>query len=54
MGEDIADYESIWGYSLGETEQRSSLYEYPDYEFTVTSEFTNLEGSDIKEYSTVS
>jgi len=42
IGEDISDYESIWGYSIGETEARSSLYEYPDYEFSVTSEFTNL------------
>ena len=43
IGEDIADYESIWGYSIGETEPRSSLYDYPDYEFELTDEYTNLE-----------
>ena len=43
MGEDISEYESIWGYSLGETEPRMSVYEYPDYDFKVTEELTNLE-----------
>ena len=43
IGEDIDDYESIWGYSIGETEPRMSLYEYPDYEFNITEEYTNLE-----------
>ncbi len=42
IGEDINDYESIWGYSIGETEPRMSLYEYPEYEFSLTDEFTNL------------
>jgi lysine 2,3-aminomutase len=42
IGEDISDYESIWGYSIGETEPRSSLYDYPDYEFELTEEYTNL------------
>ena len=43
MGEDPDDYAAIWGYSIGETEPRLSLYEYPDYDFSVTDEFTNLE-----------
>jgi lysine 2,3-aminomutase len=43
MGEDITDYESIWGYSIGETEPRMPLYEYPDYKFKITKEYTNLE-----------
>ena len=43
MGEDISDYDNIWGYSIGETEPRMSLYEYPDYDFTITKEYTNLE-----------
>jgi len=43
IGEDISDYESIWGYSIGETEPRMSLYEYPDYSFSITDKFTNLE-----------
>jgi len=42
IGEDISDYESIWGYSIGETEARSSLYDYPEYEFDLTDEYTNL------------
>jgi lysine 2,3-aminomutase len=43
MGEDVTEYASIWGYSLGETEPRLPLYEYPRYDFAVTSELTNLE-----------
>jgi lysine 2,3-aminomutase len=42
MGEDVADYRDIWGYSLGETEPRMAVYEYPDYDFEVTAELTNL------------
>ena len=43
MGEDISEYESIWGYSLGETEPRMPIYKYPEYNFKVTGEITNLE-----------
>jgi lysine 2,3-aminomutase len=43
IGEDISDYESIWGYSIGETEQRIPIYEYPDYDYEVTENFTNLD-----------
>jgi lysine 2,3-aminomutase len=43
MGEDISEYESIWGYSLGETEPRMSIYEYPVYDFQVTDKITNME-----------
>jgi lysine 2,3-aminomutase len=43
IGENISEYESIWGYSLGETEKRSSIYEYPQYDFKVTSKMTNLD-----------
>jgi len=42
MGEDISNYESIWGYSIGETEPRMKLFEYPDYDFKLTEEFTNF------------
>ena len=42
IGEDTGDYESIWGYSIGETEQRSPLYDYVDYEFELTPEYSNL------------
>jgi lysine 2,3-aminomutase len=43
MGEDEKDYESIYGFSTGITEQRMPLYEYPDYDFEMTDEMTNLE-----------
>lgn len=43
IGEDISDYESIWGYSIGETEPRVPIYEYPEYDFEITKENTNLE-----------
>ncbi|MFQ5673757.1 MAG: KamA family radical SAM protein [Nitrospinales bacterium] len=43
MGEDVSEYESIWGYSMGATEPRMPLYEYPEYDFKVTEELTNLQ-----------
>lgn len=42
IGEDMADYESIWGYSVGETEQRIPIYDYPEYDYEVTKEYTNI------------
>ncbi len=41
-GEDIAEYEDVFGYSIGETEPRMPIYEYPDYTFDVTSDYSNL------------
>jgi lysine 2,3-aminomutase len=43
MGEDINEYDGLYGYSMGETEKRVPLYEYPAYPYTVTEEMTNLE-----------
>lgn len=43
IGEDINDYKSIWGYSIGETEPRVPIFEYPEYDYTVTEENANLE-----------
>jgi len=43
MGEDITEYEGIYGYSIGQTESRIPIYEYPEYDYNVTSELTNLE-----------
>jgi lysine 2,3-aminomutase len=43
IGEDVSEYQSVFGYSLGETEPRMPLYEYPNYDFEVTEELTNLE-----------
>ena len=42
MGEEVSDYEGIYGYSIGQTEPRLEMYEYPGYNFEVTKEFTNL------------
>ncbi len=42
LGEDVSEYASIYGYSIGETENRLSIYEYPDYNFKVTNKMTNL------------
>ncbi len=43
IGENTSEYETVWGYSLGETERRMPIYDYPDYEFRVTDALTNLE-----------
>ncbi|MFP4527182.1 MAG: KamA family radical SAM protein [Candidatus Kapaibacterium sp.] len=43
LGEDPAEYEDVWGYSIGSTEPRMPIYEYPDYDFKITDEYTNLE-----------
>ena len=42
MGEDVSEYENIYGYSIGETEPRMGIYEYPEYDFQVTDKMTNL------------
>jgi len=42
IGENISDYESIWGYSIGETEPRVPIFEYPEFDFEITKENTNL------------
>ncbi|MFO7979018.1 MAG: hypothetical protein R6U64_10195 [Bacteroidales bacterium] len=43
MGEDKAEYQSIWGYSIGETEPRNSLYEYPEFDFELTPRIANYQ-----------
>lgn len=43
MGENREEYSSIWGYSIGETEKRSCIFEYPGYSFSATKRITNLE-----------
>ncbi len=43
LGEDPEEYEEVFGYSLGETEPRMPLYEYPEYEFETTDELSHLE-----------
>jgi lysine 2,3-aminomutase len=43
IGEDTSEYADVFGYSLGETEPRMPLYEYPSYDFEPTEEITNLQ-----------
>ncbi len=43
MGEEVKEYESIWGYSIGETEPRMPIFEYPSFAFETTNRMTNLE-----------
>lgn len=43
MGEETAQYEGLFGYSIGQTEPRVPIYEYPEYSFVVTREMSNLE-----------
>jgi lysine 2,3-aminomutase len=43
MGEDTSEYESLYGYSIGETENRMPIYDYPEYSFKITAEMTNLQ-----------
>lgn len=43
LGEDISEYETCYGYSMGQTEPRMPLYEYPDYDYELTQEITNFE-----------
>ncbi|NDV65979.1 KamA family radical SAM protein [Bacteroides sp. 224] len=47
MGEDADDYNTIWFYTEGKTEPRFRIYEYPNFRFKTTEEFSNL-GVDIK------
>jgi lysine 2,3-aminomutase len=42
MGENPGEYDGLYGYSIGETEYRLPLYEYPEYDFKITGEITNL------------
>jgi lysine 2,3-aminomutase len=50
MGEDVMEYEDVYGYSIGETQGRMSVYEYPEYDFEVTKKITNLDlGNPTKE-----
>ncbi|MCF8242362.1 MAG: hypothetical protein K9J16_13340 [Melioribacteraceae bacterium] len=49
IGEEISEYSGLYGYSIGETESRIPIYEYPEYDFEITDKFTNLKiPADIK------
>jgi lysine 2,3-aminomutase len=45
FGEEVSEYASLWGYSIGETEPRIPFYDYPEYEFKLTDRYTNLGSS---------
>jgi len=42
IGDDMNEYSGLYGYSIGETEPRMPLYEYPEFDFHITNEYTNL------------
>jgi lysine 2,3-aminomutase len=42
-GESTDEYAGIYGYSMGQTEERMPLFEYPPFDFSVTEEITNLD-----------
>lgn len=43
IGENPAEYQDLWGYSIGVTEPRMPIYEYPPCEFRRTVRMTNLQ-----------
>jgi lysine 2,3-aminomutase len=47
IGENPSDYETIFGYSIGETERVTPIFQYPEYDFKTTEKFTNLEINSI-------
>ena len=47
IGEKTSEYEAVYGYSIGETEPRMPIYEYPPYDFEITDELTNLELAEV-------
>lgn len=42
MGEDCEDYATIWEHTQGRTEPRFRIYEYPNFNFQITEQFSNL------------
>ena len=43
IGENPQEYIDLYGYSIGETEPRMNIFEYPEYAYEVTSAYSNLE-----------
>jgi lysine 2,3-aminomutase len=52
IGDNKEEYIDVYGYSIGETEARMPIYEYPEADITITKEFTNLEIPDT-DFATV-
>ncbi len=42
VGENLQEYQTIWGYSLGYIETRIPVFDYPGYPFRTTEEMKNL------------
>jgi len=43
IGEDISEYQTLYGYTAGITEERFPAYEYPEYDYNPSRDMTNLE-----------
>ncbi len=43
MGEDPSEYNTIWGYSTSDTEGRTPVFQYSDYDINITDELTNFQ-----------
>lgn len=43
LGEEPKEYDGLFGYSIGQTEPRVPIYEYPEYNYKVTKELSNIE-----------
>jgi len=43
MGENVADYDGIYSYSKGETERRSKVFEYPEFDYHLTENYNHIE-----------
>jgi len=43
LGEEQKDYDGLFGYSIGQTEPRVPIYEYPEYNFKITKELSSYE-----------
>jgi lysine 2,3-aminomutase len=43
LGEEPEEYAGLFGYSIGQTEPRIPIYEYPEYNFTITKELSSIE-----------
>jgi len=43
LGEDPNEYEGLFGYSIGQTEPRIPIYEYPEYDYQITKQLSNIE-----------
>jgi lysine 2,3-aminomutase len=54
MGQNIRDYQTIWGYSMNKTEPRSPVYLYPEYRFKITGRYTHLQVDELPEEKHIS